>query len=186
MRTVVSTVCNNWYSGTDQEVRLNFKSIKKTPGKEDKVHRCWTETLDTGVTGSYENDWATGGTQTWGYTEASTYTMYGQPVAGEDKRKHNFLGKCAKNFRVHNLCTLNLCHKQDQLMFKIEIVRPQPPPIDDINICKLVVTFGVKGSKGYSQWVWGDSNDSDGLWTEDGESKWVPMTRIDSSEPSMG
>ena len=181
MRTVVSTVCNNWYSGTDQEVRLDFKSIKKTPGKEDKVHRCRTEILNTD-----ENDWATGGTQTWGYTEASTFTMYGQPVAGEDKQKHNFLGKCAKDFRVHNLCTLNLCHKQDQLMFKIEIVRPQMPPIDDINICKLVVTFGVKGSKGYSQWVWGDSNDSDGLWTEDGESYWVPMTRIDSSEPSMG
>ena len=81
MRTVVSTVCNNWYSGTDQEVRLDFKSIKKTPGKEDKVHKCRTEILNTD-----ENDWATGGTQTWGYTEASTFTMYGQPVAGEDKQ----------------------------------------------------------------------------------------------------
>ena len=71
MRTVVSTVCNNWYSGTDHQVRLFFKSIKKTPGKEDKVNECRTEILDTGVTGSYENDWATGGTQTWGYKEQS-------------------------------------------------------------------------------------------------------------------
>ena len=68
MREVESTVCNNYWSGTDQHVRLFFKTIKKTPGKEDEVHHCRTDILDNkGIIGVSVNDWAAGERQIWGH-----------------------------------------------------------------------------------------------------------------------
>ena len=127
MREVESTVCNNYWSGTDQHVRLFFKTIKKTPGKEDEVQDCRTEILDTGVVGVSKNDWATGEKQTWKYSPV----WYGKVVEG----KHNFLGACAKDLRPPRRRSV------DQLWFKIEIVRPELN-VDDVEICKLRVEFG--------------------------------------------
>ena len=176
METVISKVCNNKWSGTDQHVRLLFKSIKKMPGKEDEVHHCRTDILDTGIIGFSVNDWATGLRQIWGHKH----------VPG--KGNHNFLGECAKDFKPH-----------DELMFKIEIVRPGAI-IDDVEICRLIVAFGdrqtiISGVLGQAAlWFWGDKNKKQGAWTigpsdkgwgardqdtEKGQSNWYQMRKCE-------
>ena len=60
MFTVVNTVCNNWYSGTDDNVFLKFKSYKINPSGKNETYTCHTNLLDTGLIGYSVNDWATG------------------------------------------------------------------------------------------------------------------------------
>ena len=149
MDIVESRVCNNDYSGTDDNVYLEFKSRKR---EKNETFTCRTKILDTGKVGAWVNDCSTGSTQTWGYSKVSPEFIshnYGKP-------EHNFLGECGKDFRPY-----------DELEFKV-IIPPQIIDLgtDDVEICKLSVTFGKHYPKqeGSSRWVWGGDN-KNGAWT---------------------
>jgi len=70
MQSLESRVCNNWNSGSDDDLKIKFKSTKSKSS-------CRTEILDRD-TGFWESNWGRGYSETWG---------------------HNFLGSCAKEFR---------------------------------------------------------------------------------------
>ena len=129
MNKVVNTVCDNWESGTNDRVRLKFKSYKYTPSLAIP-YTCETNILDTGIIGYRVNDWATGSTQTWGHKSWNDWILGFQ--------EHNFLGSCAKDFRPY-----------DQLMF--QVVNHN---VDQVEICKLVVTFGANNSNEREVWEW--------------------------------
>ena len=162
MNKVVNTVCDNWFSGTDDPVRLKFKSYKYTPSLAIP-YTCETNILDTGIIGYRVNDWATGSTQTWGH-ERWDDVSYGI-------QDHNFLGPCAKDFRSY-----------DQLMFQVVI----PPTCDehvfepdDVEICKLVVTFGKNESE---MWEWsqaeGTSSWTSGSHWDGANTNWLLLKRV--------
>ena len=57
MNIVESRVCNNDYSGTDDNAYLEFKSRKR---EKNETFTCRTKILDTGKVGAWVNDWSTG------------------------------------------------------------------------------------------------------------------------------
>merc|ERR1712179_75845 len=80
MKKISSTVCDNFESGTDEEVYINFKLDNNF---------CSTKILDTGKIGDWEiNDWARGKTQEWGHETWKSYWGLGET------QNHNFLGEC--------------------------------------------------------------------------------------------
>ena len=135
MNTVVTTVCNNFESGTNHLVFLKFKTYKFTPSLKIP-YTCETNNLDTGKVGISVNDWARGSTQTWGHKSWNGWILGFQ--------EHNFLGSCAKDFRPY-----------DQLMF--QVVTPLGFVVfyhEQVEICKLVVTFGANNSNEREVWEW--------------------------------
>ena len=143
MNKAVTRVCKNKWSGSDDSVFLKFKSTKR---EKNETFTCRTKILDTGFIGAWVDDWSSGSTQTWGHWVFPSSINHGAS-------DHNFLGECAKDFRPY-----------DKLEFKVIIARPNVI-FDDVEICKLTVTFGKNYPKqeGSSQWVWG--GDWWGAWT---------------------
>ena len=142
MKKISSTVCDNFESGTDEEVYINFKLDKNF---------CSTKILDTGKIGDWEiNDWARGKTQEWGHETWKNYWT------GETQN-HNFLGECAKKgFRPN-----------DELKFQVVVPHIEECEIlnyvddrDDVEICFLRVKFGETGH-----------NQTGNIWEWDGRKK---------------
>ena len=102
--------------------------------------------------GIWTNDWNRGSTQTWGDND-------------------NFLGNCTKDFRPYD---------DDELKFKVSFEIPRRY-LDEVEICKLIVTFGKNFPKqeGSSRWVWGGDFNEEGVWTDDpGETQWLLLKKM--------
>ena len=130
MHRVVSTVCDNFESGTNDEVFMVFRSTKHKPGEKKETHTCSTEILDTGIIGHWVNDWSMDSVQTWGHEHW-------------DDQDHNFLGSCAKEFQLYDHLEVKVIIPEGR---KIPVPSQIPScvelPVDDIEICSLVVIFG--------------------------------------------
>ena len=135
MQSVESRVCNNWESGTKEDVKIRFKSTKSSS-------TCRTEVLDRAIgymltlphLSSLLTNWGRNTSETWGYER------YEEEGIRDDD--HNYLGSCAKEFRP-----------SDDLEFRVEMPASEHL-IDDVQICHLRVTFGSKDQKGSSTWEW--------------------------------
>ena len=146
MQSVVSTVCNNWESGTDDTVWIRFKTTKSMDGLNydpwlpmGSNFHCITERLEKESESNWAN-WRRGSTQTWGYERREDF-------------EHNYLGSCARDFRP-----------TDHLEFRV--VMRDHDFLDDLEICGLRVTFGSKDQKGSSIWEWKrtDGPPGEGAW----------------------
>ena len=149
MQSVESRVCNNWESGTKEDVKIRFKSTKSSS-------TCRTEVLDRAIgymltlphLSSLLTNWGRNTSETWGYER------YEEEGIRDDD--HNYLGSCAKEFRP-----------SDDLEFRVEIITDAPiDTIDDVEICHLRVRFGRKDQKGSSIWEWSrtDGPPGEGAW----------------------
>ena len=165
MNTVVSTVCDNFESGTDENVFLKFKSYKFSSSGKNETYTCHTTILDTEIFGSRLNDWSRGSTQTWGYKRRANGIQ-----------DHNFLGSCAKDFLPY-----------DQLMFQAVI--PSGPsetghysPYDTLEICNLVVTFGANypSQRKSSRWEWSEEEGAltEGSVWKGAQTGWLLLKRV--------
>ena len=144
MQSVESRVCNNLESGTDDKLKISFKSTKSNSSGWTSIHpstHCSTAVLDE----SGKNNWGKGETETWGYQRW-----------GDEN--HNFLGSCAREFRP-----------SDYLEFQVEITENRWLwGNDHVEICHLRVTFGNKDQTGSSTWEWSgdwDYGNGKGAWT---------------------
>ena len=143
MQSVESTVCDNWGSGTNEEVWIRFKTTKSNSS-------CATDVLD----GS-GNDWERDSTQTWGY----------------ERCKHsdqNYLGCCANagiTWKERPLCEKEF-RPSDDLEFRVEFLGHNNMIINHVEICHLRVTFGSKDQNGSSIWEWRrtDGPPGEGAW----------------------
>jgi len=167
MQSVVSTVCDNWESGTDDTVWIRFKSTKSMDGLKESFNynpwlsmgsnsHCITERLEKENENNWAN-WRRDSTQTWGYERREDF-------------EHNYLGSCAKDLRP-----------TDHLEFRV--VMPDKDFLDDLEICHLKVTFGSKGLKGSSTWEWKrtDGPPGEGAWTK----SWLKKYGIFPAGPQM-
>ena len=168
MNAVISTVCDNIESGTDENVFLKFKSYKFNPSRKNETYTCDTTILDTEIFGSRVNDWSRGSTKTWGHKRRVDWA--------DGIQDHNFLGSCAKDFRPH-----------DQLMFQAVI--PSGPsetghysPYDTLEICKLVVTFGANypNQRKSSMWEWSEEEGArtEGSVWQGAQTGWLLLKRV--------
>ena len=130
MKKIETTVCNNIQSGTDRTVFIKFQF--------NGGDYCRTANLDTADLGHiFTNDWARGDTQVWDHKKWE-YVLWDNILGSFE---HNFLGGC-RNFLA-----------KDQLKAQVVIPVWNNVPdwdIDDVEICKLKVTFGKKDQPGYS------------------------------------
>ena len=129
MHTVKSTVCDNFESGTDDEVFMIFRSTKLKPGEKKETRTCITESLDTGIIGHWTNDWSMDSVQTWGHQHW-------------DDQDHNFLGSCAKDFRLYDNLEVKVIIPEGRQIPLGAFSACAELPIDDVEICSLVVIFG--------------------------------------------
>ena len=99
MKRVVTWVCGNFESGTDEPVVLRFRSTKfNSSGKYQT--ECHTHILDD----KGKDDWSRSSTEVWGL-----YTTLGLDFGWQT---HNFLGSCTEMRNV-NFYTDNLSSKFD-------------------------------------------------------------------------
>ena len=99
---------------------------------------CRTDVLD-----GPGNSWGRGNTDTWGYECREDWD-------------HNYLGSCAQELRRF----------PDDLEFRVELLDFQFHIVDDVEICRLRVTFGSKDEKRSNTWEWSraDGPPGEGAW----------------------